>query len=482
MKKILLCLTVTAVLLQSAAYAADLSSWAETEYTSANSVGLVSFNVVKNNMQDNITRGEFCDLAVNLYKSLTGETIYTPEIYPFEDCNSDSIAQAYELGIVSGVSDTEFMPDSPITREQISKILVSTLLKSDINVTLNSADKNVLKPFTDADDIHDWAKNSIIVLLKENILNGISDTTISPLGNATREQAIALANRTYKTFSAADNTIKIPSITNIKDGAIIDGDLTCSWNANSQAKEYRLILKDGMANAKIVYTTKKQTATIPASKLEKGQKYSVILQTTLSDNTKVFSVPIDITIKQTATPAPTTNTSSAKKATTEKELRIFESGYYFTSKDEAQKYMTDITVDVWKINSSGEKYASTLNLTVHRALADDIKKIFSEIFNDSEQFPIKSAGCFQWRNSASGRLSQHSYGTCIDINPTENYYVSKTGAALSGSYWKPGEDPYSVTEDGIVVKTFAKYGFLWGGNAWGENSAKDYMHFTYLGN
>ena len=78
----------------------------------------------------------------------------------------------------------------------------------------------------------------------------------------------------------------------------------------------------------------------------------------------------------------------------------------------------------------------------------------------------------------SGR-SEHSCGTAIDINPKENYYCDPMGNPLSGEYWKPGEDPYSIPLDGEVATIMAKYGFTQGVN-W-SNGFKDYMHFSYFG-
>lgn len=488
MKKIISCFLILIMLMHTSAYAGEISSWAEAEYTSASGYGLISYNVVIRNMKENITREEFCDMVMNLYASLSDRPMPTPDILPFEDSISYAVAQAYELGIVSGMSETEFAPDNLITREQLAKMLVSVLVKCDAEITLNSKDKELLDGFADGNTVHDWAENSVITLLKLGILNGIDDKTLAPLGNATREQAIALVNRTYEKFEKNPKSEKIPAISSPKDGGVAKKDIVFKWGAVKGAEKYRLIIKDSFSQAKIVYTTKKTTATIPFSKLEQNESYSAVLQADCGEK-KHFSLPISFkteSVWQTqTTPKPTVSiapSASAKAATTEKELRVFESGFYFSSKEEAQAYMEDITVDVWKINSNGEKYASTIKLTVNRNLAEDVKSIFKEIFEDEGKFPIKSAGGFQWRNTAGGRLSQHSYGTCIDINPNENYYVTPSGKALSGSYWKPGEDPYSITEDGIVVKTFAKYGFLWGGNAWGEKSNKDYMHFTYLGN
>ena len=165
----------------------------------------------------------------------------------------------------------------------------------------------------------------------------------------------------------------------------------------------------------------------------------------------------------------------------EKLERVFPSGTYFASKAEADVCMTEVTVPVWGMKKDGTKYSSSKSVIVNASLADDVVSIFTEIFNDSSQFPMHSVLGYSWRNTAGGRISEHSYGTCIDINPNENYYVSPDGTPITGTHWLPGVDPYSIAEDSIVVRIFAKYGWEWGGNAWGERGNKDYMHFTYLG-
>ena len=165
----------------------------------------------------------------------------------------------------------------------------------------------------------------------------------------------------------------------------------------------------------------------------------------------------------------------------EKFKRVFPLGKCFETQDEADANMTEITVPVWGLKSDGTKYPSTRTMKVNANLAEDVVKIFKEIYNDPSRFPMNSVFGYTWRNSASGNISQHSYGTCIDINPNENYYVKPDGTPITGTHWTPGEDPYSIAEDSIVVQTFAKYGWEWGGNAWSERNNKDYMHFTYLG-
>lgn len=148
----------------------------------------------------------------------------------------------------------------------------------------------------------------------------------------------------------------------------------------------------------------------------------------------------------------------------------------YASASEASSNMVSITVDVWKMNQAGEKYPGKATFKVNKAIAETVQLIFAEIYNGDERFPIKSIGGYSWRSNGT---SEHCFGLAIDINPNENYMINSNGV-LAGSFWKPGEDPYSILADGDVVNAFKKYGFSWGGNAW--RSSNDYMHFSYLGN
>ncbi|UQT49704.1 hypothetical protein M5E87_08385 [Flavonifractor plautii] len=103
--------------------------------------------------------------------------------------------------------------------------------------------------------------------------------------------------------------------------------------------------------------------------------------------------------------------------------------------------MTTVTVPVWQL-SGGEKVSSTLTLSVHAALAEDVKEIFTGIYNDPERFPIHDVGGYTWRgDSATG---EHNCGTAIDINANENYQI-RDGQVLAGSCWEPGSNAYSIS-------------------------------------
>ena len=158
--------------------------------------------------------------------------------------------------------------------------------------------------------------------------------------------------------------------------------------------------------------------------------------------------------------------------------RIFGCEYYksFTSSKAASAQMKTITVKTWDINSSGKKYTRTFRLTVHKNIASTVQQIFKEIYNGKEKFPIHSLGGYSWRGDNS--YSEHCEGLAIDINPDENAMIRYSdGASLSGGFYKPGKNPYSIKPDGDVVKAFEKYGFCWG--IWSNKA--DYMHFSYFG-
>ncbi len=149
----------------------------------------------------------------------------------------------------------------------------------------------------------------------------------------------------------------------------------------------------------------------------------------------------------------------------------------YQNADEASSHMASIQVNVWHLEADGSKTTKTVNLIVNEAIKDYISAIFLEIYEGEERFPIKAISAYAWRSNTA---SQHCQGLAVDINPNENYMIRSDGTTVSGSFWQPGTNPYSIHEDGDVVRAFRKYGFAWCGNAW--RTSNDYMHFSYFGN
>lgn len=299
-KRIALAVISLTLLFTSTAMAADLSGWALGEYQSANESGLVSYNVVSKNLKANITREELCELVMNLYRKLTHEEMYIPQQNPFYDTNNVAVAQAYCYGIVNGTGDGSFDPERLVTRQEMAKMLVSTLAASEVNFVLSDgSDTSAISTFSDSYQISDWAQTSVLTVLNNSLMNGTDALTFDPLGSTTREQAIASVNRTYNTYKTDNYSIELPTIIIPQNnGEVEDGDFNVEWTSISTAQTYRVIIKD--ASSRVVYDEVVNSTT---SKIKKGtlkgtNQYSLTVGAVLADGSEVYSMPVDFTYRK----------------------------------------------------------------------------------------------------------------------------------------------------------------------------------------
>ncbi|WP_237266932.1 NlpC/P60 family protein [Thermoclostridium stercorarium] len=177
----------------------DLTSandWAKAEIAKANEYNLLSGGMT-DNFTRNITREEFCELAVRLYKSLSGKALPEVNSNPFSDTGNESVIIANKLGIVYGVGNNKFAPDNMATREEIAVMLYRTL-KAAKPETVFSANMEYL--FSDQDEISDWALKEVLSLTKAGIINGVGNGRFIPKRYISREEAIALVKRMYEKF------------------------------------------------------------------------------------------------------------------------------------------------------------------------------------------------------------------------------------------------------------------------------------------
>lgn len=142
-------------------------------------------------------------------------------------------------------------------------------------------------------------------------------------------------------------------------------------------------------------------------------------------------------------------------------------------------------------------------LVVHARIADRIVRIFKELYeaaypiermvlvddyaaDDNLSMEANNSSAFNYRTiPTGGRLSAHSRGVAIDINPRYNPYVKrrKDGslfiAPTSGAKYvnRAGEYPYKITREDLCCRLFLENGFEWGGD---YRSCKDYQHFELI--
>ena len=133
-----------------------------------------------------ITRGEFTALIIRtLY-----DVDYTKNNSIFTDVNKSHIFApyiylAYENSLITGVTDTLFMPDNNITREEIAIIISRIDLIHRSGKTIN---------FKDITSDYKY-KQEISVCLENNIISGYENNTFRPYAKTTRAEAAAMIVR-----------------------------------------------------------------------------------------------------------------------------------------------------------------------------------------------------------------------------------------------------------------------------------------------
>ncbi len=432
------------------------SFWAEDAVNNAMRLSIISEEYSTKSFQSPISRADFVNVAVNLYATLTAQNVSSNAKHPFSDTTDTFANMAYYTGLISGDGEGHFLPLNTLTRQELCKIITSLLDSAGVLGPYHPS-ASVFEEITDGGDIASWATNYVAFMIDNNLMAGDGDTGMfRPNDPVTREEAAIIAYRCYVLYGKNyEGQIKT-ALRETKDAS-----------NNSIYRLVKTIVLPSGATVALEYANNPDAA---------GQDTTWVG----SNLTAPSGTPLQIPGKDGLYRLKTYTETLSSGEAAEKEARIFPDGVKYTSKEEADANMSEVTVNVWKINEVGDKYASTLTFKINTKLKDDVYAIFEEIFYSDDKPPIKDAIAYGWRNSmASGLYSDHNYGTVIDLNYNENYTVYASGTTI-GTFYDPEESIYSFPPDGTVVQTFAKYGWLWGGNAW-INGTVDYMHFTYLG-
>ncbi|MCS7460264.1 S-layer homology domain-containing protein [Paenibacillus doosanensis] len=143
----------------------------------------------------NITRAEFAALVVRALglDQLAGGSSFTD--VSSGDWFSSVVATAVNAKIIDGYEDHTFRPNQPITREELSAMVVRALAYAGAKPDV-SADRQaeLLAKFSDSNQIV-WAQQELAAAIEAGIVDGMTDTTIAPSKQATRAQSAAMLKR-----------------------------------------------------------------------------------------------------------------------------------------------------------------------------------------------------------------------------------------------------------------------------------------------
>ncbi len=146
-----------------------------------------------------VTREQFVKTLANMEG--INESEYKVEASPFKDVRLDmwyapAVEWSRQTGIVTGLSENTFGVGRPITREQIARLLRGYAEYKGKDVSA-SAD---LSAFADDDKINDWAIDGFKYAVAKGIFKGNAKNELNPRGNATRAElaTILKAVRAYE--------------------------------------------------------------------------------------------------------------------------------------------------------------------------------------------------------------------------------------------------------------------------------------------
>lgn len=161
--------------------------WAESQINEFISNGHINgYNDGTFKPNNSITRAEF----VKIFNKYFGLTKTSGKV--FNDTKNHwakiEIDIAVTNGVCNGVSETEFRPNDPITREQAAK-MISNYMK------LDDSNHDKLDKYSDKNKVSSWALNSVEGIIEKGYMNGYEDKTFRPNNSITRAEAVVTLSR-----------------------------------------------------------------------------------------------------------------------------------------------------------------------------------------------------------------------------------------------------------------------------------------------
>lgn len=192
----LLCLCLLAGLAPAAMAYSNVSDWAKSEVAEMEALGLLPDCLLNADLSANITRGEMCKMAVEVYENLMNvEASCASGARYFTDTQEMEINFAFEQGIINGYEDQTFRPNEPLSRQDFFKITYNLMTRA-LFWKDESVEPSDLSQFTDAASISDYALEPTQYMVALGVVRG-TGTALEPKGTTERQAAIAMFRRAY---------------------------------------------------------------------------------------------------------------------------------------------------------------------------------------------------------------------------------------------------------------------------------------------
>ena len=135
--------------------------------------------------EDQLTRGEMVQTLANFSKA--DLTAYADKDSGFTDVSKTAwyapvVAWAVDQGLVNGMGDGSFAPETPISRQHLCTVMARYLRK------LGFESKTAVKAFDDDDLMEDTSRDDIYFCAGLGLVNGVGNNLFDPQSNATRAE------------------------------------------------------------------------------------------------------------------------------------------------------------------------------------------------------------------------------------------------------------------------------------------------------
>ena len=340
--------------------------------------------------------------------------------------------------------------------------------------TLLPSEQEVPENFADSDDISDWASDSVDALRMSGILNGVTN----------EDGTVSFLPKNTATRAEAAAVFCRIAESVQKQESMLPTAQSISLNDSrvllQLGETYQLTVTLTPAECTYFYRTNDSgIATVD----ENGLLHAV------GNGSAVVGVYTASGAHDTCVVEVTSDFPSANDTYEEKCIRVFGEvvsdprAYYAIYDENGNRVGWDIAraqADMVQItvdtwDIGKDGEKHTRQFTI--SVHKNLADTYRQIFKEIYEGEEKFPFHYVWGFTTSG-YSEHTLGTAVDLNPNENYYYNPRTGQQVGEYWKPGEDLYSIPLDGEVARIFAKYGFTQG--AYWNSGTRDYMHFSFF--
>jgi len=167
------------------------AAWYDSELAELQKQNFIS-EVHFQNPDNPILREEICDILVSLYKHQNPDKEIKNKANSFADIQNsafkNSIENAYSLGMIQGVSNTEFQGQGTLTREQFATIIYR----------MHGSPMSIVRVYEDFNKISEYALSAIDYCIEQEILKGTAKGYFSPKTKLTKAEALVIVNRLSK--------------------------------------------------------------------------------------------------------------------------------------------------------------------------------------------------------------------------------------------------------------------------------------------